>query len=121
MSKEPLLDFIIDSIEQIKYEFKGIKSSDDFLRDREGIMKLDAISMRLQAIGETIKTIHKQEEDFLKEFAPQEYWDMIIRMRDVISHHYINIDAEIVFEVCQEELEQLEDTIKKIKMQIEKE
>lgn len=35
-------------------------------------------------------------------------------MRDVITHHYFDIDAEIVFETIQEKLPQLQNTIKKI-------
>lgn len=107
----PLVDFIQDSIEQIRYEFQDIQEYDDFLKNREGMMKLDAISMRLQAIGETIKNIDKQAKGFLEQFAPSEYWSSIIRMRDIISHHYINIDAEIVYEICTQELDKLDEVI----------
>ena len=32
-------------------------------------------------------------------------------MRDIISHHYINIDAEIVYEICTQELDKLDEVI----------
>ena len=35
-------------------------------------------------------------------------------MRDIISHHYFEIDAEIIFEVCQNKIKPLRDTIEKI-------
>lgn len=35
-------------------------------------------------------------------------------MRDVITHHYFDIDAEIVFETIREKLPQLHKTIKEI-------
>jgi uncharacterized protein with HEPN domain len=27
-------------------------------------------------------------------------WDKIMRLRDIISHHYENMDHEIIFDVC---------------------
>jgi uncharacterized protein with HEPN domain len=35
-------------------------------------------------------------------------------MRDIISHHYFEIDAEIIFEVCQNKIKPLRNTIEKI-------
>jgi len=35
-------------------------------------------------------------------------------MRDIITHHYFEIDAEIIFEVCQNKIKPLHDTIKNI-------
>ncbi len=32
-------------------------------------------------------------------------------MRDIITHHYFDIDAEIVFEVCQNKIKTLRDTL----------
>lgn len=39
-------------------------------------------------------------------------------MRDVITHHYFDIDAEIVFETIRDKLPQLHRTIKKIILDI---
>jgi uncharacterized protein with HEPN domain len=33
-------------------------------------------------------------------------------MRDIITHHYFDVDAETVFTVCDEHIPQLEQTIK---------
>ena len=41
-------------------------------------------------------------------------WKVAKAMRDIISHHYFEIDAEIIFEVCQNKIIPLRDTIKKI-------
>lgn len=35
-------------------------------------------------------------------------------MRDIITHHYFDIDAETVFTVCDEHIPKLEKVIKKI-------
>jgi len=35
-------------------------------------------------------------------------------MRDIITHHYFDIDAEIVFSVCSEHLPQMEKVVRRI-------
>ena len=109
-----LLKFILDSIAQIRFTFSQVEEVDDLLEGPEAIMRLDAISMRLQAIGETIKNIQKHEPALLTSVAPKEYWSDIAKMRDIISHHYINIDAEVVYDVCKNELDKLEAYIKQL-------
>ena len=53
-----LLGFIIQSLNLIKRRFDPISKSDDFLDTDDGLDKLDAISMRLQSIGEALKKAH---------------------------------------------------------------
>jgi uncharacterized protein with HEPN domain len=106
-----LLKFILESIRMIKERFKGIADSDDFLNTPEGMTKLDAISMRLQSIGEALKNIDKRDKEFLLSVADNRYWSNIIKTREIISHHYIDIDAETIFMICDEKLEDLEDKI----------
>jgi len=52
-----LLKFVLESISLIKKRFEGIASSDNFLDTEYGLTQLDAISMRLQSIGEALKNI----------------------------------------------------------------
>jgi len=113
-----LLQFILQSIELIKRRFKNINSSDDFLFSNEGLDKLDAISMRIQAIGEALKNIHKKDKEFLLSVGNAEYWSNIIRSRDFISHHYIELDSEIIYMICDEKIEELEKKIKNLVQQI---
>ncbi|QCI28627.1 DUF86 domain-containing protein [Caminibacter pacificus] len=105
-----LLEFILESIELIEKRFKKIKSVDDFLTE-DGLLILDAISMRLQAVGEALKNIDKKDKEFLLQVDDKEYWSKIIKTREIISHHYINLDAEIVYMICDEKLEELKDKI----------
>ena len=79
-----------------------------------GIEKLDSISMRLQTIGEAIKNILKTDKEALLIGSPSDYWSNIVKLREIISHHYIDIDAEIVYEICDEELSELKENILKI-------
>ena len=56
-NNKELLQFILESISLIKKRFDGILNSYDFLASDDGLMILDAISMRLQSIGEALKNI----------------------------------------------------------------
>ena len=109
-----LIEFILLSIDLIDERFKSIVKSDDFLEDNQGLEKLDAISMRLQSIGEAIKNILKRDEETLTNFEDKSYWSNIVKFREIISHHYIDIDAEIVFDICDEDLKELKEVILKI-------
>ena len=106
-----LIDFILESIRLINRRFKSIKSSDEFLESDDGLDKLDAISMRIQAIGEALKNLDKRERELLLKVADKNYWSRIIKTRDFILHHYVDIDAETVFDICSNELEELESKI----------
>jgi uncharacterized protein with HEPN domain len=110
-NNKELLQFILESISLIKKRFDGILNSDDFLASDDGLMRLDAISMRLQSIGEALKNIDKRDRDFLLEIADKTYWSNIIKTREIITHHYIDIDSETIFMICDEKLDDLENKI----------
>jgi uncharacterized protein with HEPN domain len=106
-----LLEYILQSIELVQKRFLAIGQSDDFMKDEEGLEKLDSISMRLQSIGEALKNIYKTDQQVLEDIAPKNYWSDIIKFREVISHHYIDINSEVVFEICHDELSDLKEKI----------
>jgi uncharacterized protein with HEPN domain len=116
-----LIHFILQSIHLIQERFAPINSSDDFLADNDGLMRLDAISMRLQAIGEALKNIDKKERDFLLQVADKTYWSKIIKTREILTHHYIDIDAETIYDICNEKLDELEDKVLELQDKIFKE
>jgi len=107
-SQAELLKFILESIGLIRERFEGIDMSDDFLDSREGLTRLDAISMRLQSIGEAVKTIDKRDRALLLEAADSNYWSKIIKTREIITHHYVDIDSEIIYMICNEKMDELE-------------
>jgi len=53
------LDLIAESIHLVQERFSRILEADDFVVSTEGVTLLDAISMRLQVIGELVKKIQK--------------------------------------------------------------
>ena len=92
------------ALNQILKRLSIIKSSDDFLKDDAGIEKLDSICMQLINIGEMLKQFDKLGASELLERYSGIDWKKAKGMRDIISHHYFDIDAEIVYAVCNDHL-----------------
>ena len=101
------LDDIVYSLELIQSRFENIKNSEDFLIDGRGLEKLDSISMRLVAIGEGFKNIDKLTDKKLLVQYPSVDWRGVKGVRDILSHHYFQLDAETIFEICDEYLDEL--------------
>lgn len=111
------LHIILESIALIEERFSKIESADRFVTSPEGMLLLDAVSMRLQIIGELIKKIHKIEPLLLEKY-PEIEWSKIIKLREIISHHYESVDHEIIYDICKNHIPRLKSTAYKI---IEKE
>ena len=101
------LEDIKYSLELIKNRCKDINRSDDFLDTDIGLERLDSISMRLIAIGEGFKNIDKLSENKLLVNYPNIPWKQVKGIRDILSHHYFDLDAETIFEICQNDLHEL--------------
>ena len=97
------LEVILEHIITCEKRFSEIHSPNDFNATDYGITLLDAIVIRLQAIGENFKRLLKHD-NLLFEKYPEIEWDKIIRFRDFISHHYEKLDYEIIYEICQNDL-----------------
>lgn len=120
MSKDEIidiLDLIIESIRLVQERFSRIRVPDDFVLAREGVTLLDAISMRLQVIGESVKRIEKTDLSLLQRYADIE-WDKIARFRDLVSHHYEQVDHEIVYDICETHIPKLREVIQKMRTAI---
>jgi uncharacterized protein with HEPN domain len=109
-----ILKNILWSLEQIAKRFQSIQSSVDFLKDDSGIEKLDSICMQLINTGEALKEIDKLTKGSLLLNYPEIDWKKAKGMRDIITHHYFDIDAEIVFVVCKDRLPEMQKVIQKI-------
>ncbi|MBM9546090.1 DUF86 domain-containing protein [Leptospira sp. 201903074] len=99
-------EFILESIVIIETRFSKIKFPDDLINSQDGITILDSIAMRLQAIGDNLKSVAKLDSKFLSKY-PDTDWEKIIKMRDVISHHYEGLDHEIIFNICKNKIPEL--------------
>ncbi|HMT11631.1 MAG TPA: DUF86 domain-containing protein [Ignavibacteria bacterium] len=107
------LEFVLECIDIILERFSSINEPDDFMTSPIGVTKLDSIAMRLQTIGESIKKIEKYNPRIFDK-RKEVNWNDVIRMRDLISHHYYVINPAIIFDICKTHLPQLRSTIEKI-------
>ena len=108
------------ALDQINRRYQVIESSDDFTKDDLGLEKLDSICMQLINIGEALKQIDKLTEAKLLTNYPEIDWKKAKGMRDIITHHYFDIDSETVFAVCSEHIPKMRRVIKKILEDLEK-
>ncbi|MBN2825496.1 MAG: DUF86 domain-containing protein [Campylobacterales bacterium] len=109
-----LLENMIDATQKILYRNRNIQSVDDYLKDDNSLMLLDSLCMQLIAIGEAVKKIDKETNYELLKPYTQIPWREVAGMRDILSHHYFDLNAEVVFEVTTEQITNLQTTLKKI-------
>lgn len=108
---EELLCQIEEAVKTIRIRFEPVESVDWFLDSPEGQEKLDSICMLFIAIGEGLKQVDKLTDNkFLKRYDNID-WRAIKGMRDILSHHYFDLNAEAVFNVCNDELLELQQTL----------
>jgi uncharacterized protein with HEPN domain len=105
-----ILETILDSINITEGRFTKITQPDDFVLSEEGVTLLDAISMRLQVIGEQIKKLEKAAPELIQAH-PEIEWKQVMKLRDLISHHYDQIDNAIVYDICKNHLPKLKRAI----------
>jgi uncharacterized protein with HEPN domain len=110
-----ILTQIENAIKITLQRFEIVDSVDYFTNTPQGMEKLDSICMQLIAIGESLKNIDKITNKELLEKYPQIDWKGAKGMRDIISHHYFDIDANDIYSVCDTKLEGLLKTIILIK------
>ena len=115
-----ILTQIETAITTLIERFSSISSASDFTDSVEGIEKLDAICMLLIATGESLKKVDKMTEGKLLAKYPEIDWKGVKGMRDIISHHYFDIDADEIFWVGTHQLKPLLISIQKIAKNLHK-
>ena len=116
---QEILKQILTATEKVLNRFKPVNTVAFFTDSSEGMEKLDSICMLLIAIGEGFKNIDKITNGSLLSTYPEINWKGAKSMRDIISHQYFSIDAEIIFNVCDKNIEELHNTISKILTDLE--
>ncbi len=106
---------IEEAADKIVTRFAAIRQVSDLTGSPAGVDKLDAICMMLIVIGESLKNLDKITNGTLLPRYPEVDWKKAKGMRDIITHHYADINAEAVFYTCQDKIPQLLATIKKIR------
>lgn len=120
--KELLLDIIFtleEVLNTIQDRTKGITSSEDFYRSESGMILLDSICMKLVAVGESIKNIDKITNKQLLYKYKYINWKDVMGMRDIIVHHYFDIDADEIFKTLRQDIPQLQKALQEIQKIVE--
>ena len=98
------------TLEILLKRVSGITSVHDFLDTENGVILLDSVCMKLVAVGEAIKNLDKITNKELLLKYPAVNWKDIKGMRDIIVHHYFDIDASVILYSLQKEVPDLYST-----------
>ena len=88
-----------------------IHSINDYLTSPSGMEKLDAACMVLIALGESVKNLDKLTDKKLLSTYPSVDWKGVMGVRDIIAHHYFEVDPDAVFDIIKNDLEPLKKAI----------
>ena len=67
--------------------------------------------MVIIAIGESVKTLDKLTDKELLPTYPSIDWKKIMGARDIIAHHYFEVDADEVYSIIKNDLAPLKEAI----------
>lgn len=93
------LEDVLEAIANVA-EFVGTMTLDEFRSDKK---TLHAVVRNLEVIGEAIKQVPTE----VRELHPQIPWQRIAGLRDILIHHYFEIDIDIVWDIVQNKLPEL--------------
>lgn len=99
------------AITRLEERSLNIHSVSDYMTSSSGMEKLDAACMVLIALGESVKTLDKLTEKKLLPTYPSIDWKGIMGVRDIIAHHYFEVDPDAVFNIVKNDLATLKQAI----------
>jgi uncharacterized protein with HEPN domain len=93
------LQDVLDAIVNVA-EFVGAMTLDEFRADKK---TLHAVVRNLEVIGEAVKCVPPE----IRQRCPAVPWQRIAGLRDILIHHYFEIDVDIVWDVVKNKLPEL--------------
>jgi len=115
--KELVLSILLqieEALVKIKNRSVTADSAAFFTDSPQGMEKLDSICMLFIAIGESVKKIDKITEGrVLKKYSAID-WIGVKGFRDIVAHHYFDIDAEQVHWIIKNHIDPLLRTIRQM-------
>jgi uncharacterized protein with HEPN domain len=91
-----------------------VEDIDELLKSAGGMLRLNGICMGLLAVGEEIKNLDKHSNRELLPKYPAVLWKDIMRMRDIVAHHYFDIDTDKVFSALRNDVPPLLNVIRQM-------
>ncbi len=108
------LQRIATTIERIVNNSQCIDNPQYYVLSPAGMERLESTCMLLLAIGESIKGIDKMTNKQLLSNYPEVDWKGAMGIRDIIAHHYFDIDETIVFDVVKNKLPNMLEVVRKM-------
>ena len=99
-----ILELIKSSLQEVSKRSDMISEPNDFLTSESGVILLDSICMKLSAVGESIKNLDKITNHELLPKYSEIPWKNVMGVRDFIVHHYFEVDADVIFEICKNDV-----------------
>ena len=121
ISKEEIKDLLHFAQQQADFILKStadVRSKQDFLLSMSGMVLFNSTCMCLQSIGEAIRQVDNKTEDKLFSKYPEIPWKQIIGMRNILSHEYLSIDPDLIFDIISQEIEPLKETLGRVLAEI---
>lgn len=106
------LKTLLEALERIPRRFAGISTPEDFHSTDDGIDRMDAICMILIAAGEELKHIDRKTDGKLLNLYPEIKWRGAMGVRDVLAHGYFQVNAEQLFDICENDIPEMIEAIK---------
>ena len=99
-----VLELIKTSLLEVEKRSEKITEPNDFLISETGVILMDSICMKLSAVGESIKSLDKITNRELLPRYSEIPWKNVMGVRDFIVHHYFEVDADVIFEICKNDV-----------------
>lgn len=108
------LEDIDASITHLKNWNVGVQDFLSLEASEEGLQKLAADAMLIEAIGEGVKQLDKRTEGKLFCLQPDIPWHLVMGMRDRIAHGYFDLDIGYIEDVIVNDIDPLQKAIKSL-------
>ena len=121
ISEEEIKDLLHFAQQQADFILKStadVRSKQDFLLSMSGMVLFNSTCMCLQSIGEAIRQVDNKTEGKLFSKYPEIPWKQIIGMRNILSHEYLSIDPDLIFDIISQEIEPLRETLGRVLAEI---
>lgn len=109
-SSELYLQRMIEACEKIQ-EYIKRTNKDDFMMQTEFY---DAVCMQFSHLGEQVNSLQESRERIIQHFPDDIDWPGLKGLRNQIDHNYIAIDPEQIWNFANQEVADLEISLKRI-------
>ena len=99
-----ILELINSSLQEVERRSEKISDPNDFIVSETGVILMDSICMKLSAIGESIKNLDKITNNELLPKYSEIPWKNVMGVRDFIVHHYFEVDADVIYSICKNDV-----------------